>query len=142
MKKYTIKSFFFGSHLGCHIVSRLSYKLSANNKVTFVPFYACNNLNLVQQSELRSLYDVFISKVDLTYKNGGHLKNGRHLGYYVHLHVMSGNYKCFIVEIDTSTSFKEKFIANDIQLNRLYMKTGRHFEIQDGGRQGAFLAWH
>ena len=22
------------------------------------------------------------------------------------------------------------------------MKTGGHFEIQDGGRQGAFLAWH
>ena len=33
-------------------------------------------------------------------------------------------------------------MQNDIQLNRLYMKTGRHFEIQDGGRQGAFLAWH
>ena len=23
-----------------------------------------------------------------------------------------------------------------------YMKTGRHFEIQDGGRQGAVLVWH
>ena len=22
------------------------------------------------------------------------------------------------------------------------MEIGRHFEIQDGGRQGAFLAWH
>ena len=38
MKKPTIKSFFFGSHLGCHIVSRLSYKLFANNKVTFEAF--------------------------------------------------------------------------------------------------------
>ena len=47
----------------------------------------------------------------LIYKNGGHLKNGRHLGYYAHLHVMSDNYKCFIVKIDTSTNFKEKFIA-------------------------------
>ena len=45
------------------------------------------------------------------YKNGDHLKNGRHLGYYAHLHAMSDNYKCFIVKIDTSTSFKEKFIA-------------------------------
>ena len=34
-KKKTITSFFFGSHLGCHIVSRLSYKLFTNNKVTF-----------------------------------------------------------------------------------------------------------
>ena len=34
MEKTTIKSFFFGSHLGCHIVSRLSYELSTNNKVT------------------------------------------------------------------------------------------------------------
>ena len=42
------KSFFFGSHLGCHIVSRLSYKLFTNNKVTFEPFYAWNNLNLMQ----------------------------------------------------------------------------------------------
>ena len=34
-EKNTIKSFFFGSHLGFHIVSRLSYKLFTNNKVTF-----------------------------------------------------------------------------------------------------------
>ena len=47
----------------------------------------------------------------LIYINGGHLKNGGHLGYYAHLHVMSDNYKYFIVIIDTSTSFKEKFIA-------------------------------
>ena len=33
-------------------------------------------------------------------------------------------------------------MQNDIQLNRLYRKSGRHFEIQDGGRQVAFLAWH
>ena len=56
--------------------------------------------------------------------------------------MISDNYKCFIVKIDTSTSFKEKFIANDIQLNRLYMRTGCHFEIQDGGRKGAVQAWH
>ena len=34
-EKKPIKSFFFGSHLGCHIVSRLSYKLFTNNKVKF-----------------------------------------------------------------------------------------------------------
>ena len=34
-KKNLIQSFFFGSHLGCHIVSRLSYKLITNTKVTF-----------------------------------------------------------------------------------------------------------
>ena len=33
-KTKTIKSFFFGSNLGCHIVSKLSYKLFTNNKVT------------------------------------------------------------------------------------------------------------
>ena len=33
-------------------------------------------------------------------------------------------------------------LQNDILLNRLYIKIGRHFEIQDGGRQGAFLGWH
>ena len=37
-KNPTIKSFFFGSHLGCRIVSRLSYKLFVNNKVTFGAF--------------------------------------------------------------------------------------------------------
>ena len=31
----TIKSFLFGSHLGCHTVSRLYYKLSTNHKVAF-----------------------------------------------------------------------------------------------------------
>ena len=35
-------------------------------------------------------------------------------------------------------ALKKSLLSNDIQLNRLYMKTGRHFEIQDGGRQGAF----
>ena len=55
---------------------------------------------------------------------------------------MSDNYKWFIVKMNTSTGFKEKFIENDIQLNKLYMKTGRQFEFQDGGRQGAFLALH
>ena len=39
-------------------------------------------------------------------------------------------------------ALKKSLFSNDIQLNRLYMKTGRHFEIQDGGRQGKFLAWH
>ena len=34
-EKNTLKSFVFGSHLGCHIVSRLSYKLLTNNKVIF-----------------------------------------------------------------------------------------------------------
>ena len=34
-KRKTIKSFFFGSHLGYNIVSKLSYKLFTNNKVTF-----------------------------------------------------------------------------------------------------------
>ena len=33
-------------------------------------------------------------------------------------------------------------LRNDTQRNRHYMKKDRHFEIQDGGRQGAFLAWH
>ena len=55
---------------------------------------------------------------------------------------MSDNYKHFIVKIDTSTSFDKSLLQNDIQLSRLYMETGRHFEIQDGGRPGAFLAWH
>ena len=41
-----------------------------------------------------------------------------------------------------SRMLKKSLLQNDIQLNRLYMKTGRHFEIQDSGHQGAFLTWH
>ena len=36
----------------------------------------------------------------------------------------------------------KSLLQNDTQLNRHYTKIGRHFEIQDDGRQGAFLAWH
>ena len=43
----------------------------------FEPFYTWNNLHLMQQSELSSLYGVLISKLDLIYKNGGHLKKWR-----------------------------------------------------------------
>ena len=39
-------------------------------------------------------------------------------------------------------ALEKKILQNDIQLKRLYMKTGRHFVIQDGGHQGACLAWH
>ena len=42
MKKCTIKSFFFGGHLGCHIVSRLFYKLFTKNKITFWAFLCLN----------------------------------------------------------------------------------------------------
>ena len=36
--------------------------------------------------------------------------------------------------------FKEKILQNDIRLIRLYMNTVRHFEMQDDGCQGSFLA--
>ena len=39
-------------------------------------------------------------------------------------------------------ALKKSLLQTDIQLNMFYMKTGRHFEIQDDGRQGSFLAWH
>ena len=39
-------------------------------------------------------------------------------------------------------ALKKSLLRKYIQLTRLYIKIGRHFEIQDGGRQGAFLAWH
>ena len=55
---------------------------------------------------------------------------------------MSDNYKCFIVKIDTSTSFQYKFIAKWYSASQALHEKGRHFEIQDGGRQDAFLAWH
>ena len=47
-----------------------------------------------------------------------------------------------LLKYTISPALKQSLLPNDIQLYRLYIKTGRHFEIQDGGRQGAFLAWH
>ena len=51
-----------------------------------------------------------LSKLDLTYKNCGHLIK-LPLGKYANLHVISDNYKYSIVNIHTYTSFKENFIA-------------------------------
>ena len=48
----------------------------------------------------------------------------------------------FIVKKTLPLASKNSLLQNDIELNRLNMKTGRHFEIQYGGRQGAFLEWH
>ena len=39
-------------------------------------------------------------------------------------------------------ALNKSLLQNDIQLSRFYMKTGRHFEIQDVGCQRTFLAWH
>ena len=47
-----------------------------------------------------------------------------------------------LLKYTISPTLKEPALQNDIQLNRLKMKTGRHFEIQDGGRHRTFLTWH
>ena len=45
-----------------------------------------------------------------------------------------------LLKFTLTQAFKKILQQNDTQLNRHYTKIGRHFEIQDGGRQGAFLA--
>ena len=47
-----------------------------------------------------------------------------------------------MLKFTLTQALKKSLQQNDTQLNRHYTKIGRHFEIQDGGRQGAFLAWH
>ena len=58
------------------------------------------------------------------------------------VHVISDNYKSSIVKNTLPLALKKSLLQNDTQLNMLYTKTGRHFKIQDDGRQGAYLAWH
>ena len=45
-KKTKIKSFFFDSHLGCHIVSLINCSQTISSH--FEPFYTWNYLNLMQ----------------------------------------------------------------------------------------------
>ena len=47
-----------------------------------------------------------------------------------------------LLKFTLTQALNKSLLQNDTQLNRHYTKIGRHFEIQDGGRQGAFLAWH
>ena len=47
-----------------------------------------------------------------------------------------------ILKFTLAQALNKSLLQNDTQRNRHYMKIGRHFEIQDGGLQGAFLAWH
>ena len=47
-----------------------------------------------------------------------------------------------LLKFTLTQALNKILLQNDTQLNRHYTKIGRHFEIQDGGRQGAFLAWH
>ena len=47
-----------------------------------------------------------------------------------------------LLKFTLTQALNKNLLQNDTQLNRHYTKIGRHFEIQDGGRQGAFLAWH
>ena len=47
-----------------------------------------------------------------------------------------------LLKFTLTQALKNILWQNDTQLNRHYTKICRHFEIQDGRRQGAFLAWH
>ena len=47
-----------------------------------------------------------------------------------------------LLKYTISSTLMEPALQNDIHLNRLKMKTGRHYEIQDGGPHGTFLTWH
>ena len=47
-----------------------------------------------------------------------------------------------LLKFTLTQALNKSLLQNDTQINRHYTKIGRHFEIQDGGRQGAFLAWH
>ena len=47
-----------------------------------------------------------------------------------------------LLKFTLTQALNTSLLQNDTQRNRHYMKIDRHFEIQDGGRQGAFLAWH
>ena len=47
-----------------------------------------------------------------------------------------------LLKFTLTQALNKSLLQNDTQRNRHYMKIGRHFEIQDGGRQVAFLAWH
>ena len=47
-----------------------------------------------------------------------------------------------LLKFTLAQTLNKSLLQNDTQRNRHYMKIGRHFEIQDGGGQGAFLAWH
>ena len=50
--------------------------------------------------------------------------------------------KVLLIKFTLTQALNKSLLQNDTQLNRHYTKIGRQFEIQDGGRQGAFLAWH
>ena len=45
-----------------------------------------------------------------------------------------------LLKFTLTQTLNKSLLQNDTQLNRHYTKIGRHFEIQDGGRQGTFLA--
>ena len=47
-----------------------------------------------------------------------------------------------LLKFTLTQALNKSLSQNDTQLNRHYTKIGGHFEIQDGDRQGAFLAWH
>ena len=47
-----------------------------------------------------------------------------------------------LLKFTHTQALNKSLLQNDTRQNRHYMKIGRHFEIQDGGRQGAFLPWH
>ena len=114
-----------------------------NNKVTFWAFLACitwiscNNLNL------SSLYDIFVKQAWFnvlkwwpSYKMAAILDN---MPIYMWCQIITN---VLLLKKTLPLALNISLLQNDIQLSRLYMKTGRHFKIQDGGCQGAFLAWH